>query len=114
MQANATTWALFAGAVLVEVIGTSALQRSQGFTQFWPSVTVVLCYGAAFYFLSLTLSVLPIGPAYAMWSGLGIVLISAVGWLWLKQSLDLPALIGIALILSGVLVINLFSTTVAH
>lgn len=114
MQTAVTTWAIFAAAVAFEVAGTSALQRSQGFTQPAPSGLAVLCYGAAFYLLAQTLSVLPIGIAYALWSGLGIVLISAVGFFWLKQTLDLPAVLGIGLILAGVLVINLFSKSVAH
>jgi len=102
------------GAILCEVIGTSALQASQQFTRPWPSALVVAGYGSAFFLLSLTLKAIPLGLAYAMWSGLGIVLISAVGWLVFQQRLDLPALIGIGLIIAGVVVINLFSATTHH
>lgn len=104
---------LFA-AIVCEVVATSALKASEGFTRLWPSVIVVVGYGLAFYFLSLTLRTMPVGIAYAIWSGLGIVLISAVGWLLFRQALDLPALLGIGLILTGVLVINLFSRTAGH
>lgn len=100
-------------AVVFETIGTTALQASQQFTKFWPSLTVVIAYGLAFYLLSLTLKVMPVGIMYAIWSGLGIVLIAAIGWIVFRQSLDLPAIIGIALILAGILVIQLFSDT-AH
>lgn len=101
-------------AIACEVVATSALKASEGFTRLWPTAIVVVGYGLAFYFLSLTLRTIPVGIAYAIWSGLGIVLISAVGWLFFRQSLDLPALFGIALILAGVLVINLFSKAVGH
>ncbi|WP_417585232.1 DMT family transporter [Pelagibacterium sp.] len=98
-------------AIVAEVIGTSALKAANGFTNLVPSVVVVLGYAAAFYFLSLTLRTMPVGVAYAIWSGLGIVLISLVGWLVYKQTLDLPALIGMGLIIAGVIVINTFSRT---
>lgn len=101
-------------AIACEVVATSALKASEGFARLWPSVIVIAGYGLAFYFLSLTLRTIPVGIAYAIWSGLGIVLISAVGWLLFRQTLDLPALIGIVLILTGVLVINLFSGTAGH
>jgi small multidrug resistance pump len=101
-------------AIVTEVIGTSALKASEGFTRLGPSIVSIAAYSAAFYCLSLTLSTIPTGIAYAIWSGVGIVLISLVGWFWFKQSLDLPALCGIGLILAGVLVINLFSKSVSH
>lgn len=101
-------------AIACEVVATSALKASEGFTRLWPSAIVIVGYGLAFYFLSLTLRTIPVGIAYAIWSGLGIVLISAVGWLFFRQSLDLPALFGIALILAGVLVINLYSNAAGH
>ncbi|MEZ0168036.1 SMR family transporter [Microvirga sp. TS319] len=103
-----------AAAIVAEVIATTALRASQGFTQLVPSVLVVVGYGVAFYFLSLTLKVMPIGIAYAIWSGLGIVLISAMAWALYGQKLDLPAVIGMALIVAGVLVINLLSKSAAH
>jgi small multidrug resistance pump len=101
-------------AIVTEVIGTSALKASEGFTRLGPSLVSIGSYSAAFYFLSLTLSTISTGIAYAIWSGIGIVLISVVGWVWFKQSLDAPALCGIGLILAGVLVINLFSKSVGH
>ena len=101
-------------AIIAEVIATTALRAADGFTQFWPSLISIVGYVVAFYFLSLTLRSMPVGIAYAIWSGVGIVLISLAGWLIYKQLLDLPALIGMALIMAGVIVINLFSKTAAH
>ena len=101
-------------AIVAEVIATSALQASAGFTRLWPSVLVVLGYGVAFYCLSLTLKTVPMGVAYALWSGLGIVLITASGWLLYRQRVDAAALLGMALIVAGVAVIQLFSRTAAH
>jgi small multidrug resistance pump len=80
----------------------------------WPSLIVVLGYGVAFYFLALTLRTIPVGVAYAIWSGTGIVLITAIGWTFFRQSLDAPAIIGIGLIVVGVLVVNLFSKAMPH
>lgn len=93
----------------MEVVATSALKQAQGFTKLFPSIIVVLGYGAAFYFLSLVLQLMPVGVAYAIWSGIGVVLITAVGYLFFKQTIDLPALLGIMFIVSGVIIINLFS-----
>jgi small multidrug resistance pump len=101
-------------AIVAEVIGTSALKASESFTKLVPGIVTLAAYGVAFYFLALTLRTIPVGIAYAIWSGLGIVLISVVGWFVFRQSLDTPALIGLALIIAGVLVINLFSKSVAH
>jgi small multidrug resistance pump len=101
-------------AIICEVIATSALKAAEGFTRLWPSVIVVLGYGLAFYCLSLTLRTIPVGVAYAVWSGIGIVLIAAAGWIFYRQPLDWPAIIGMALILAGVLIINLFSKTAGH
>jgi small multidrug resistance pump len=101
-------------AIVAEVVATSALKASEGFTRTGPSLIVAIGYGVAFYFLSLVLKTVPMGVAYAIWSGVGIVLIAAIGWLLMKQSLDLPALLGIGLIVAGVAVIQLFSKTVAH
>ncbi|XHM78245.1 multidrug efflux SMR transporter [Mesorhizobium sp. ANAO-SY3R2] len=101
-------------AVAFEVVATSALKETQGFTKLLPSLVTVTGYAAAFYFLSLVLKVMPVGVVYAMWSGAGIVLITAIAWIWFRQSLDLPALLGIGLIMAGVIVINLFSKSVAH
>jgi small multidrug resistance pump len=98
-------------AIISEVTATSALKASAGFSRPLPILIVVLGYGLAFYFLSLTLRTVPVGVAYAIWSGVGIVLITLIGMLWFRQSLDLPALLGMALIILGVVVINVFSTT---
>ena len=100
-------------AVAAEVIATSALKASDGFTRLLPSLIVVVGYGIAFYFLSLVLKTVPVGVAYAIWSGAGIVLIGLIGWLVLKQPLDLPAALGMGLIIAGVAVIQLFSRTAA-
>lgn len=101
-------------AIVAEVIATSALKSAESFTRFWPSLLTVTGYAIAFYFLSLTLRTIPTGIAYAIWSGVGIVLISLVGWLVYGQRLDLPALIGLGFIIAGVLVVNLFSKSVGH
>jgi len=104
---------LFA-AIAAETIGTTALQASQQFTRFWPSVLVVVAYGLAFYLLALTLRAMPVGIAYAIWSGLGIVLIALIAYVVFGQKLDLPALLGMGMIIGGILVINLFSKTALH
>ncbi len=101
-------------AIVAEVIATSALKSSESFTRLWPSLLTLAGYALAFYFLSLTLRSIPVGIAYALWSGVGIVLISLLGWWVHKQTLDLPALLGLGLIIAGVLVINLFSKSVSH
>ena len=101
-------------AVLTETIGTSALQASQQFTRLGPSVVVVLAYGISFYLLSITLKVMPVGIMYALWSGMGIVIIAIIGFLVFGQKLDLPAVLGITLIVGGIAVIHLFSNTATH
>ncbi len=101
-------------AIVAEVIGTSALKASDGFSKLWPSLIVILGYTAAFYFLALVLRAVPVGVAYAIWSGVGIVLIAVVGWLFLGQKLDAAAVIGMGLIAAGVVVINVFSRTSGH
>jgi small multidrug resistance pump len=107
-------WLLLCIAIVLEVVATSALKASDGFTRLWPSVLVVTGYGAAFYALSITLRTMPVGVVYAVWSGVGVVLITLMGWLLFAQKLDLPAFIGIALIASGVIVLNFFSSAVPH
>lgn len=102
------------GAIIAEVIGTSALQASQQFTRLVPSAIVVIGYGVAFYLLAIALRTLPVGVAYAVWSGLGIVLISLVGLIAFGQKLDLAAVIGIALIIAGVVILQLFSSSAHH
>jgi small multidrug resistance pump len=101
-------------AIVAEVVATSALKASEGFTRLGPSLVVAAGYGIAFYCLSQVMKAIPVGVAYAIWSGVGIVLISLVGWRVLKQPLDLPAMLGMALIVAGVVVIQLFSRTAAH
>lgn len=96
-------------AIVAEVIGTSALKAAEGFTRPLPTVVVAVGYSAAFYFLSLALKVIPVGIAYAIWSGVGVALITLIGWLVFKQRLDAPAMLGVALIVAGVAVIHLFS-----
>ncbi|MFM7831703.1 MAG: DMT family transporter [Planctomycetaceae bacterium] len=102
-------WLCLALAIVCEVAGTSALQASAGFTRPLPSLLVTAGYGLAFYFLSQTLTAIPLGTAYAIWSGVGTALIAAIGWVVYGQKLDLAAIAGIVLITAGVLVIHLFS-----
>jgi small multidrug resistance pump len=104
-----TPWVLLTIAIVADVVATSSLKLSDGFTRIWPSVVVVAGYGISFYCLSVTMRSIPIGVIYALWSGLGVVLITLVGWLVFKQHLDLPALIGISLIIAGVVIMNVWS-----
>lgn len=106
------SWIFLTVAIIAEVIGTSALKSTEGFTRLAPSLVVVIGYGLAFYFLSLVLKSIPVGIAYAVWSGLGIVLVAAVAWLLYGQKLDVGALVGMGLIVAGVIVLNLFSKSV--
>ncbi|SPU51897.1 Methyl viologen resistance protein C [Brevundimonas vesicularis] len=108
------TWAALLGAIALEVAGTTMLQASQQFTRVWPTAGMAVCYGLAFYLLSIALRQMPVGIAYAIWSGLGVVLISVIGTVVFRQRLDLPAMVGLAMIVGGVVVINLFSKTVGH
>lgn len=108
------TWAALLGAIGFEVAGTTLLQQSQQFTRAWPTAGMAVCYGAAFYLLSITLKQMPVGIAYAIWSGLGVVLISTIGLVAFRQKLDAPALLGLTMIVGGVVVINLFSKTTGH
>lgn len=109
-----SSYLILAVAVVGEVVATSALKASEGFTKPWPSLVVVVGYGVAFWLLSLTLGKIPLGVAYALWSGLGVVLIAAAGRVFYGQQLDLPAMVGVGLILAGVVVLNLFSKAAAH
>ena len=106
--------AYLAIAIIGEVIATSFLRASAGFTQLVPSIVVVVGYCVTFYFFSLALQTIPVGIGYAIWSGVGIILVSVIAFFAYGQTLDLPALIGIGLILTGVLVINLFSQSSTH
>lgn len=107
-------WLYLAIAIVAEVVGTSFLRASEGFTKLVPSVMVVIGYGLAFFFLSLTLKDIPVGIAYAVWSGAGVTLIAAIGWIFFGQKLDAPAILGMGLIVAGVIVLNVFSKSSAH
>ena len=107
-------WLYLFIAIVAEVIATSMLKLSNEFTRLGPSIIVVLGYGTAFYFLSLTLRTIPIGVAYAMWSGVGIFLVTIIAWIFYQQKLDWAAILGIGLIVCGVLVMNLFSKVPPH
>ena len=107
-------WFLLAVAIVSEVIATLALKSSNGFRRLWPSVVVVCGYSLAIYLLSRPLDVLPVGVVYAIWSGSGVALVTLAGRFFFKQVLDRPAIIGIGMIVSGVLVLQLFSSSVTH
>lgn len=109
-----TPYLILLAAVAAETIGTSALQASQQFTRLWPSLLVVLAYSVSFYLLSIPLKVMPVGIVYAIWSGLGIVFIALIGFVLFGQRLDLPALLGLAMIVGGIAVIHLFSNANPH
>lgn len=101
-------------AIVAEVIATSALKASDSFTRLLPSMITVAGYSTSFWFLSITLRTVPVGVAYAIWSGLGIVLITTVAWLVFGQRVDLPAIVGMGLIIAGVVVLNVFSKVAGH
>ncbi|RZJ89681.1 MAG: multidrug efflux SMR transporter [Chryseobacterium sp.] len=101
-------------AIILEVLGSSFLKQSDRFTRLFPTIITIISYLSCFFFLSLALKSIPLGNAYAIWAGLGIVLTTAVSVIIFKQKLDLPAVIGIILIVSGVVVMNFFSKTAAH
>jgi small multidrug resistance pump len=107
-------WITLSLAIMAEVVATSALKSSEGFTRLMPAVVVVAGYGLAIYLLSLVLKTIPVGVAYAIWSGLGVVLITLVAWVVHGQRIDLPGLLGMGMIVAGVVVLNLFSGTTAH
>ena len=107
-------YAVLVVAIVFEVLGTSAMQAAQHFTRVVPTAMMVVCYAIAFFFLSWSLRYVPVGIAYAIWSGLGIVLISAVGYFVFGQKLDFAAILGLGLIIAGVVVLNLFSKSTFH
>lgn len=109
-----STYLLLLVAIIAEVVATSALKSSENFTRLIPSLLVVFGYGIAFTCLSFTLKTLPLGVAYAIWSGAGTALVAMIGWLYYKQQLDLAAILGIGLIIAGVIVLNLFSKISSH
>lgn len=104
-------WIYLAIAIVSEVIATSSLKTAEGFTRWVPSLLVIIGYASSFYFLSLTLRTIPLGVAYAIWSGVGVALVTLIGWTIYHQSLNIAAIIGITLIISGVIVLMLFSRT---
>lgn len=101
-------------AVIFEVVATTALKQTEGFTRLAPSLVSVGGYALAFYFLSLPLRTMPVGVVYAIWCGAGIIFITVIGWVWFREALDLAALAGMGLIMAGVIVINLWSKTIVH
>ncbi len=107
-------WIFLTVAIAAEVVGTTALKASEGFTRAGPSLLVAASYIVAFYFLSLTLRAIPVGVAYAVWSGLGIALITLIAWIVFDQKLDLPALLGMGCIVVGVVIMNVFSKALPH
>lgn len=107
-------WLYLAIAIVAEVVGTSFLKASAGFTKLGPSLMVLAGYGVAFLFLSLTLERIPVGVGYAIWSGAGVTLIALLGWLLFGERLDAPAIVGMGLIVAGVIVLNLFSKVATH
>lgn len=108
------TWVLLGLAIVAEVIATSFLRSADGFTRLAPSVVVVAGYSVAIYLLSLSLRQIPVGIAYAIWSGVGVMLIAVIGWLVLDQILDTAAIVGMGFIVVGVVIINVFSSTATH
>ncbi len=107
-------WLYLSAAILFETIGTTALQASQQFTRLVPSIIVVISYATSFYLLALTLRFMPVGIVYAIWSGLGICFIAAIAYVVFGQKLDLPAVLGMAMIIGGIVVINVFSKSATH
>lgn len=110
----ATAYVILLASILCEIVGTSALNASQQFTRPIPSLMVIVFYAAAIVGLAYCFRVLPMGIAYGIWSGLGIVLISISGWIFFGQHLDLPAILGLGLIVLGVVIVNVFSSTIPH
>jgi small multidrug resistance pump len=109
-----TNYVLLGAAIVTEVIATTALVRTENFTRLWPSVITIAFYALSFWLLSYPIRVIPAGIVYAIWSGAGIVLIALAAWLMLGQRLDMPAVLGLALIIAGVVVIHVFSKAVEH
>jgi small multidrug resistance pump len=108
------TYALLVAAIAFEVVGTTLLKQTEQFTRLWPTVFSMAAYGVAFYLLSMVLRTMPVGIAYAIWSGLGIVFVSIIGVVVFRQSLDWPAILGLSLIIIGIVIVNLFSSSVDH
>jgi len=107
-------WIFLVIAIISESIATNSLKASNGFTVLVPSIIALVGYGSVLFFLSLAIRTIPVGVAYATWSGVGIILIALVGWFWHRQALDTPAIIGMGLIIAGIVVMNVFSESVTH
>ncbi len=107
-------WLWLILAITFETVGTTALKASDGFTRLWPSVVTLTCFVTALFLLSLVLRTLPVGVTYAIWSGVGIVMIAMIGWIVFGQRLDAPAIIGMGLIVAGIVIMQLFSSTTGH
>ncbi len=107
-------WIFLFIAIVAEVTATSALKAADSFRNFLPSLVVVVGYSVAFFFLSLTLKNIPVGVAYAIWSGVGIALISLIGFIWYKQTLNYPTILGIIFIIIGIIIINIYSKNIIH
>ncbi|MCD2173259.1 DMT family transporter [Rhizobium sp. C4] len=114
MPTMTVTYAVLVAAIFFEVIGTTLLKQAEQFTKLWPTVFSMAAYGVAFYLLSIVLKTMPVGIAYAIWSGLGIVFVSIIGVTVFRQSLDWPAIAGLLLIIIGIVIVNLFSSSVGH
>lgn len=114
MSASTTAYAALGTAIAFEVAGTTLLQKSEQFTKAGPTLAMAACYGAAFFLMSVALKAMPLGVVYAIWSGVGIVVTAAIGAVLFKQSLDLPAMVGMSLIVAGVVVMQAFSATTGH
>lgn len=113
-KSNTMKYLILSLAIILEVTGTSFLSKSENFTKLFPSVMTVISFSACFYLLSLALKYFPLGIAYAIWAGLGIVLTAMVSVIIFKQKLDTPAILGMLLIVIGVVVINVFSKSATH
>jgi len=111
---NIINWLFLAMAIISESIATNSLKASNGFTNVVPSIIALAGYGSVLFFLSIAIRTIPVGVAYATWSGVGIILIALIGWFWHKQTLDAPAIIGMGLIIAGVVIMNVFSRSVTH
>ena len=114
MSQSMIAYSLLAIAIISEVTGSTFLAKSEGFSKPLPTITTVICFGIAFYLLSQVIKIIPLGIAYAIWSGVGIVLVTTIAWIVFGQKLDVWGIIGIVLIMSGVLVLNLLSKTSSH
>ncbi len=108
------TYAILLAAIAFEVVGTTLLKQTEQFTRLWPTLLCLLFYAVAIYLLSVSVRTIPVGIAYAIWSGFGIVLVSGISWVIFRQHLDTPALVGLGFIITGIIIVNVFSSSVGH